>query len=308
MSTTTAPAGTPARPTPRSPTLAALVRLETTRLARHPLFVLGALLFVVLEATSPFGQYADESYDLSDGTQTMLDWPVLPAFTLGLAGLIAMNRLTTSAARTGDVLQAVPVDERRRTTALCLAATLPAALALLGASVELSLWRLNPPVNSISWGEFTGAELVAIVLAGVLAALGGPLVGVLVARWWRWPLAAAVVSVSLVLWSLLSINVLDDDSRWQTASHMASPFTLVAANFADRSWHFGGGYGWRVVYLAGLCLLAALGAIGHGTEGAGRRRLLRWILGVAVLTLAALVLSAATGPEGYWGRWDPRWT
>lgn len=302
--TEAAPSGVPST----TPALRSLVRYETARLARHPVFVLGALWLVVIQGTSYFMEYADEDYDLSQGSETMLDWPVLPAFMLGLAGLIAMNRLTTSSARAGEVIGAVPVSAQRRTLALCLAATLPAGLALLAAMSELMMWSINPPVNSISWGEFTDAEIVAIMAAGVLAALGGPLLGILVARWWRWPLAAAVVSVSLILWSLLSINVLDDDNRWQTVNHMASPFTLVAANFADRSWHFGGSYGWRVAYLACLCALAVLGAIARDAEGDGRRRLLRWILVTLALAVVTLVLSAATGPEGYWGRWDPRWT
>ncbi len=49
----------------------------------------------------------------------------------------------------------------------------------------------------------------------------------------------------------------------------------MASNGEDWSWHIGGSWLWRVAYLAGLCLLAAIGACAHGTEGAQRRRLAR---------------------------------
>lgn len=288
-------------------TLRALARYETLRLARHPLFVVGALIFLFHQLTSPFSEYADADYP-PDQTETMLDWPVLPAFTLGLAALVALNRLTTSSDQAGDLMRAVPVDAQRRTLALCVAALLPAGLALTGATMEGLLWHFNPPVRSVGWGEYTGTQLTALLASGVLAALGGALLGVLVARWWRWPLAAGAVVMALVLWCLLSFNVHDDDHRLQTLLHMTSPFTPVAANYSDRSWQFGGGLEWRVAYLAGLCLLAALGALAHGTQGEQRRRVVRVVIVVGGLTIAALLLSAFTGPEGQWGRWDPSWT
>ena len=65
-------------------------------------------------------------------------------------------------------------------------------IALVGATYVFLFWMFDPPVQSISWGEFTDLELAAIMACGVLAAIGGPLLGVLTARWWRWPTAAAV--------------------------------------------------------------------------------------------------------------------
>lgn len=307
MSAATLPAAAPTPTTAGQPGLAALARYETARLARHPLFVVAALLFVLVQLSIAMTEYPDADYPMTDGSETVYDWPVLPAFFLGLGGLIAMNRLTTSSDRAGDVLGATPVDESRRTLALCLAALLPALLALLGVAVELVHWHLDPPVNGINWGDFTWPETYAIFATGVLAALGGPLLGVLVARWWRWPLAASVVAVLLVLWTLATV-AFTGNSPAVLLHHMAAPYTLVAQNTGDSSWIYGGHHGWRVAYLLGLCLLAALGAIGHGTRGEDRRRLLRRVAVVAALTLLALLLAAFTGDDGYWTRWDPRWT
>ena len=95
------------------------------------------------------------------------------------------------------------------------------------------------------------------------------------------------------------------DKHWLlTLNHAATPFTLVASNGEDWSWHIGGSWLWRVAYLAGLCLLAAIGACAHGTEGERAAGGARPIV-VAVLTAGCLLLAAFTGTEGYYG-WDHR--
>ena len=86
---------------------------------------------------------------------------------------------------------------------------------------------------------------------GVLAAVGGPLLGVLIARWWRWPTAAAVTCVLLILWSVSSLA---PDKHWLlTLHHAATPFTLVASNGEDWSWHIGGSWPWRVALPRRAC-------------------------------------------------------
>ena len=105
-----------------------------------------------------------------------------------------MNRITSSAGRAGEVLRAAPVAESRRTLALCLACLVPGSDRPGGSDVRLPVLDVRPAGAEISWGEFTDPELAAIMACGVLAAVGGPLLGVLTARWWRWPTAAAVTA------------------------------------------------------------------------------------------------------------------
>jgi len=214
-----------------------------------------------------------------------------------------MNRITSSAGRSGEVLRAAPTSEPRRTLALCLACLVPTTLALLGAIYAYVFWMVDPPVHTENWGEFSNAELAAIMACGVLAALGGSLLGVLTARWWRWPTAAAVTTVLLIIWSMVSL--ISDTHPLLTLNHLAAPFTLVSSNGDDWSWHLGGSWLWRVPYLAGLCTLAAISACAHGSDGELRRRQVRWAVAVGVLTLAALLIGAFTGPEGYYS-WDDR--
>ena len=64
----------------------------------------------------------------------------------------------------------------------------------------------DPPVHTENWAEFSIPELAAIMACGVLAALGGSLLGVLTARWWRWPTAAAVTTVLLIIWCIAGLS------------------------------------------------------------------------------------------------------
>lgn len=302
-----APAAAPTAAT--RTTVLSLARVETLRLARHPLFVVASVWFLYLAANTPFSEYANASYDIAangSASETNVDWVVLPAFLLGLGGLIAMNRITTSTRSSGDLVTAAPVGESRRTLALCLACLLPAAVAIVGAVYVFTFWMVDPPVQSVSWRDFaTTPNLVALMATGVLAAPGGPLLGVLVGRWWQWPTAAGLTAVGLIAWSVLTIW--PGGHPWGTLNHMATPFTLVAANTEGETWLLGGSWNWRVPYLTGMCALAALGAYAHGTEGPSRRRTALVVLVVAVLTATALAMSVLLGPEGHPGYWDPAW-
>lgn len=257
----------------------ALARVETLRLARHPVFVVAVLLLVAITAMTPFSEYANATYETAtQGAENNLDWTVAPAIFLGLGGLIAMNRITTSTRSAGDLVSSTPVGESRRTLALCLACLLPAAIAVVCAAYVFTFWMVDPPVQSIGWREFGATpNLVALMASSVLASLGGPLLGGLVGRWWRWPTAAGITVVLLITWSVLS-SAVQSGHVLMTVQHMAAPYTL-----------------------------AALGAYAHGTEGAQRRRLARLVAVVAATTVAALLASVLLGPEPGFASWDPAW-
>ena len=282
----------------------AIARYESLRLVRHPVFLVAALLFIYGTVSTPFNEYANAEYDAPPhGAFSNLDYTMQAAFLLGLGGLIAMNRITSSSARSGQVLDAAPMSEPRRTLALCLACLVPAGLALLGACFVFVFWMTDPPVHTENWGEFSNAELAAVMACGVLAALGGSLLGVVTARWWRWPTAAAVTAVLLILWTILGL--INDTNALLTLNHLAAPYTLVSSNGDDWSWHLGGSWLWRVAYLAGLCGLAVIAACAHGSAGELRRKQVRWAIVLGVFTLAVLLVGTFTGPEGYFS-WDDR--
>lgn len=287
-------------------TLTTLARYEALRVARHPLFIVGTLLWVFVLATYVSdAAYGDAAYDLTqERPNTSLDSPVAPAFMIGLLGLVVMNRITSSSGRLGGTLEAAPVSEVRRTLALCLACLLPAAVGFAGSAYIFYVWMTDPPIYALGWNEYSDAELAANLAAGALACLGGPLLGVVVARWWRWPTAAAVTSVLLVLWAALSM--MPGKTLPLLLVHHSSPFALVTGYADPNHWHEGGDLFLRLGYLTGLCALAALGAVAHGTEGEARRRVARWVIGTAVVTVVLLLLTVMVGPESYYVV-DPTW-
>ncbi len=104
-----------------------------------------------------------------------------------------------------------------------------------------------------------------MMACGVLAVLGGSLLGVVTARWWRWPMSAAITAVLLIMWTF--VGLINGTSPLLTLNHLAAPFTLVSSNADEWSWHLGGRWLWRVAYLVGLCRLAAIAACAHGSDG-----------------------------------------
>ena len=63
-----------------------------------------------------------------------------------------------------------------------------------------------------------------MMVAAALAGLGGPVLGVCLGRWWRWPGAALLATVILVAWAVLTLFPLD--SKLGNLWHMSAPFVL----------------------------------------------------------------------------------
>ena len=239
----------------------------------------------------------------ADGTESNLDWPVLPAFLLGLGGLIAMNRITSSAAAPGDVLQAAPTDR--------LGAPSPSASPALCRPRSRSP---GPPTSSCSgWSTRRSTRRLGRVQqrragrdhgVGRAGRPGRVAARRAVARWWRWPTAAAITAVGLILWAVLG-SVVRDASWWERLP----PRLAVRAGASNTE----DGPGSR-----------AAATTGASPTSSGCARWPRWPRaptappGTSVagwcgspwcrgLTVLALLLTVFTGPEGYYGPWDPRW-
>jgi hypothetical protein len=159
------------------------------------------------------------------------------------------------------------------------------------------LWR--PPLLTPGWDVLTTAEKVWMVATAALAGLGGPLLGVATARWWRWPGAIVVVTLAVVVWGMTSL-LTGVSSRGALLWHLSAPNTVPDTEVTEGSyagtWLYRGSAPWRFTYVAGLCILAGIASVAHGAVGDRRRRLQLLAVGAAVLTVTALVLSAYTGP------------
>lgn len=278
----------------RATTLRTLAGLEARRYARHPLFVTGVALLVVVMAII--------SRDLKNGTADPAsaaagDIGIAPAFFLGLLGVFVGHRLTRSMARSTDAVQASPADGVLRTAALCLACLVPGVVAVVWVGwmyVARAVWQ-TPGTPAIS-----SADRAAMLFAGVVCAVGGPLVGVMVGRWTRFPGAGLVAVVILYGWVALDTFGLSmSASRVGTLIHLNAPFTMwTSGDGPDHGpvWVVGGSPLWYLVYITLLCGVAASAAMIHEAVGAQRSRLVRvWVI-LTVLALTSLALAVAPDP------------
>jgi hypothetical protein len=243
------------------PVWAVLGRSELRRLVLHPVF-LGSLAFTAVTAGLEGAPGPRPAYGIITAAGI---------FFVGPFAFFAANLLATRDRRhrAEEWLDSLPAARRDRTAAALVACAGP---AVVGAVIALGLfvWFAaagllvrNPPV----------LELLSIPLS----VLGGGLLGVMVARWARFPGAALLVMVGLVAfhmrvgehWPLLGAYV--EFARWGDT-------TNEWAGVID------GSRGWHAVYLVGLCAMAAIGALLVDA----RRKVLVVLLGVAVTAVTAL--------------------
>ena len=139
----------------------------------------------------------------------------------------------------------------------------------------------------------------AMLLSGVVASVGGPLFGVLVARWVRFPGSALVAVVVLAGWVLAgTVSLALPPSRVGTLLHLSAPTTAWSSADGPRSpaWIAGGSPGWYLGYLLMLCGLAVTAALLPSTTGPRRGRLLRVLALLGVAALACLTLAVLPDP------------
>jgi len=278
----------------RAATLRTLAGLEARRYARHPLFLTGVALMVWVMVSI--------AKDLAGGTGdaqilSVADGTTVPAFFLGVLGVFVGHRLTRSMARSSEAVEASPADGVTRTAALCLACLVPGAVALVWLGwnyVAMAVWP-GPYSAAIS-----STNHAAMLSAGVVYAVGGPLFGVMVGRWTRFPGAGLVAAVVLVGWTLLStFGLLMPASRVGTLVHLNAPFAgWVSSDSAAGavSWVAGGSPVWYLGYVTFLCGVAASAAMLHEAWGAQRMRLVRIWAVLVVLALVSLTLAVASDP------------
>jgi hypothetical protein len=275
--------------------IVALAVLEARRLVSHPVLVLGLAVYVISFPILFAISYADADYagdPRSAGTYT---WPFIGALFVGVFGFVAANRITRSTGRTTGVVDVAPMSEPQRSLALCLACLVPFVFTVLGNLTLLVAWWVNPPVLTEGWAVVTTSEKVWVVVTAALAGLGGPVLGVAVARWWRWPSALAVTTAGLVAWGGSAVP--PDTNLALRFWHVSAPYTTPEFGREELgSLWLGGSLEWRFAYICGLIALAAIAAVAHGTTSTHRRRLQLVAVTIGAMTLVTYLLAALTGP------------
>ena len=193
-----------------------------------------------------------------------------PAAFLGGFGMMATFWLTRSMRASEPVTGVTPVTLPARTAALCAVAILP---FVCGCLALLWFMRLHP-VGDPMYGAFSPSAQVAI-LAGQIAvpSLGGPLLGVALGRWVRFPGAAFVLFLILFGWvNLVTVPSLFASglgARHGAAAVLAVRLLHLHVLHGDPSrvtawrgspWFF---LGWQLA----LCAIAVLVALLRGADG-----------------------------------------
>jgi hypothetical protein len=264
-----------------------LARHELRRYVVNPVFLLGAGLAVLVSVTA------------GSTTVTSIDTATpFTAIPLGGFAMMAAFWQTRSMWPSSPVIDATPVSLPLRTAALCV----PAVVPLLCGIVSLLLFRHNVVVaGDWVWGAFDPSTRTATLVSQfVLPSLGGPLLGVALGRWVRFPGAAFLLFLLLYAWvTVVTVPSVfgPSDSAWVVGLRFFSPFAFFVVFDADTGvtttwrgspWFF---IGWQLA----LCALAVVVALLRGAEGTARERIVRTLWGVLAAAALLLVLTVRGG-------------
>ncbi len=276
--------------TTTTPALGALVRQELRGYAASWLFRVGALVTAAITVAG----FRDD-----DGTSSTLTM-IVPAALIGVLGLVVMAGLARRSDRAAAVAGAVAVPERTRTLALAAATVLPVAVALAWYAAAVIQFRLQPPASfAVPFGPMSDGHVLAVMFAlGVMPALGGPLLGLVLARWLQRRGTVPVAVVLVVLVTIVMQGNFESTWRWHVIwpwTYWYGPLGWETTGSGETLWVAlrGSPYAW-IAYLAALCLLGLLVAVYHDPES-DRPRLRRAIAGVALVAVVALVLTLTLG-------------
>jgi hypothetical protein len=281
MTTTLAPAR-PEAAASRA-TFAALTAREMRRFIVNPvfLFAVGMTAWVVIDPS------------LSDNEINSVN--PYPAIFLGGFGMMATFWLTRSMRASEPLISVVPVTLPRRTAALCSVAVVP----FLCGCVALLRFLHSFPVSDPLYGAFSPSARVAVLVGQIVVpALGGPLLGVALGRWVRFPGAAFVAFLILFGWVNLATvpSLTHPDSTPATVLRLFAPFAFFTLHgnadhitaWRGSPWFF---IGWQLA----LCAIAVLVALLRGTEGQARVRIIGALTIAGVAALIMLVLAGTGG-------------
>lgn len=270
--------------------LGTLARREIRHYATSWLFLAGAALTAVATV---------QSFFVDDGTSSTMTM-IVPAAAIGLVGLVVMSGLARRSDRAAAAAGAVAVPERTRTLALAAAVVVPLAAALLWFAAVLVLLATQPPsAGAVPFGPVGTAHVVAVMGAlGVVPALGGPLLGLVVARWLPQRGVTAIAVVVVVLVTILLQGNFEATWRWHVVwpwVYWYGPLSWGSTGTGADSWVAlpGSPFAW-IVYQLALCALCVIVAMWHDADS-GRARLRPALVVTIVVAVVALVATLTLG-------------
>ncbi len=193
---------------------AALAVREMRRFALNPVFLFGMAITVAVLSISPGPRVTDIDN---------VNW--VAAIFVGGFGMMASFGLIRSMRASEPVIGVTPVTLTARTAALCAVAVVPFACG----SLALLRFVQIIPVSNPAYGPLSPSARVAVLVGQiVMPSLGGPLLGVALGRWVRFPGAAFVLFLLLYGWvSLVGIlAVWHPDSAPVAVLRLFAPFAF----------------------------------------------------------------------------------
>ena len=277
---------TPARPETAAArtTFAALAIREMRRFVLNPLFL------------AAIGLTAYLLWSGQRSTVTEIDSVNAIAATLfGGLGMMAAFWLTRSMRASEPVVGVTPVTLPRRTAALCTVAIVSFLCGCLALLWFVRLYPVSEPV----YGAFSPSARIAVLVGQIVVpSLGGPLLGVALGRWVRFPGAAFVLFLLLSVWINLVnwLYITYPDSAPVAVLRLFAPFALFTLDisaghvtaFRGSPWFF---IGWQLA----LCAIAVLVALLRGAEGRVRSRIIRALVIAGAAAVIMLVLAGTGG-------------
>ena len=267
----------------RRATLVPLAARELRRFVLNPVFLF-AVVMTMWVAWSRAGAAVTEIDEVNG----------YPAVFLGGFGMMAAYWLTRSMRASEPVAGVTPVTRPARTAALCWVAIVPflcGILALLG-------FLRTYPLSDAAYGPFSPSARIAVLVGQIVVpSLGGPLLGVALGRWVRFPGAAFVLFLVIFGWvELVTILTISrPDSAPIAVLRLFSPFAFFTLHadagvtaWRGSPWFF---LGWQLA----LCAIAVLVALLSGAEGRVRTRIIRTLAITGAVAVTLLVLAATGG-------------
>ena len=267
----------------RRATLVPLAARELRRFVLNPVFLF-AVVMTLWVAWSRAGATVTEIDEVNG----------YPAVFLGGFGMMAAYWLSRSMRASEPVAGVTPVTRPARTAVLCAVAIVPflcGILALLG-------FLRTYPLSDAAYGPFSPSARIAVLVGQIVVpALGGPLLGVALGRWVRFPGAAFVLFLVIFGWVQLVtiLTILRPDSTPIAVLRLFSPFAFFTLHadagvtaWRGSPWFF---IGWQLA----LCAIAVLVALLSGAEGRVRTRIIRALAITGAAAVILLVLAATGG-------------
>jgi hypothetical protein len=270
-------------------TLGVLARQEIRNYLRHKLFWFGTAM-TALVVVSMFAW---------DDTGSAASYMIGPGAMLGVLGLVIMFGLTRRSDRAAEAAGAVAVPEHTRTLALAGAVVVPFTAAMAAYIAAIVAWNARPPHVWVVPPGVSNLFIYAEMFGdGVMCALGGPLLGLLLARYLPKRGVAAIASVLLVLVTIMLQGNFAGGQPYRVFwfwTYFIGQLGWGAD--ADGSIHFktapGNPFIW-VLYLLVVCALGVVVAVFHDPES-DRIRLRKVALGLGGLALVLGVLTVYVG-------------